>query len=1265
MTAQTTTRDGDLFNEALIRFYVDSPRFLRRDWLAAEVAAQLAKPDCRFVLLTAEPGAGKSTFMAQLAHDHPDWPRYFIRRDQVTPLGDVGTKSFLLRIGYQLVALYPHLFTQERVQIAVEQRIGTAAAGSEVIGAEVKRLLASPFYQKALQIQQHVERNAGRIVGLKVEELVVETRLLDLSDLQNMALLDPARALLKHDPAARIVILGDALDEIRYHPEMENVLAWLTNCPELPPNVRFVLSSRPLDDALKVFCQKQTPYLRTLAITPEDSRVRADVETYARRLASRPEVATELARLDRSADAFVVQAVTKANGNLGYLAAIERAVDAALARPGGADMTTVRALLELSELPDELEGLYAFFLRQIKSEITQSKRVVPVQGQATEEQRYHDLWPAVYEPILGVLCIAFEPLTVAQIHRLAGISATGTYVSEAVDRLAQFMDQEDGRRRLYHATFIEFLTTASTREHSTNQDLFVDAVRWHRQAVAGYRGSATTWGDVDWSHVDDYGLRHLVEHLYALRNHPTLRQELYGLISKSFMQAKLIRYASHASFANDVVLSIGVAANDRSRDGAIQLVRDELILATLHTLTANVQPELLGVFAQVGEIDKALGYASLMRDAGQKSMAYCLIGEALVTQGNREVARWVLKQALEAGWTVRYGAPLAFTMARVAKALARAGANAQAVQLAKKALGIAWDVETEREQTLGLNTVAPVLAQVGEFDTARAAAKEVHDREERVLALTELTRSLAEARQFDQALATVDVIEDRGDRALALSAVAQALAEVCDKERTTEIANQALAAVNVLDSVYWKAFTLSSVALALSKVGDKHRAGQIAEQAVETAQVTMPDRWQIRLLIGAAEALLHAGKKARAAQIAQHALAISDEIGFDTWRVEALVWWARSLMRAGDRKRATNFAKRAFKIASGMEIEAARVSALGVVAQDLARVGEIDQALVAAHRIEDDCERTDILRKIAEILVQAGDKKRAAEIANQALATAQANVSQRYKASALRRIAEALANTVTRHNLYRALSVSESIAPLLYKAAALIAVAQGFSRAGDSERAAGIADQALATAEQMKDDRYRASTLRKLAPAFARMGNFDQGISIAEAIEDELNKASALSEVAGAIAQADDKKRALEVAGRALAVTEAMSNNQRMKSVLYRLSEIFAHLGETERAAEIAGRTSGAIFFHNEIDDAFAPMDVGQASSEIVQREPPLESLRRDPFTGRMPRLIRERASLFQVLEGEAASLAALNQGETLWHVYEAVQDVDRWWGIE
>jgi hypothetical protein len=65
-----------LFLEDLISECVKSPRFVERDWLVAEVERRLADGGCRFVLLTAAPGAGKTAFLAWLAliiHSRPPW----------------------------------------------------------------------------------------------------------------------------------------------------------------------------------------------------------------------------------------------------------------------------------------------------------------------------------------------------------------------------------------------------------------------------------------------------------------------------------------------------------------------------------------------------------------------------------------------------------------------------------------------------------------------------------------------------------------------------------------------------------------------------------------------------------------------------------------------------------------------------------------------------------------------------------------------------------------------------------------------------------------------------------------------------------------------------------------------------------------------------------------------------------------------------------------------------------------------------------------
>ena len=52
--------DEDLFSTALIRSYVSDPHFVERSWLEAQVETALAASDCRFLLLNAEPGAGKT-----------------------------------------------------------------------------------------------------------------------------------------------------------------------------------------------------------------------------------------------------------------------------------------------------------------------------------------------------------------------------------------------------------------------------------------------------------------------------------------------------------------------------------------------------------------------------------------------------------------------------------------------------------------------------------------------------------------------------------------------------------------------------------------------------------------------------------------------------------------------------------------------------------------------------------------------------------------------------------------------------------------------------------------------------------------------------------------------------------------------------------------------------------------------------------------------------------------------------------------------------
>jgi hypothetical protein len=165
MDAQPISTNDELFYEALIRSYVDAPGFVERSWLAAQVEAELADSSCRFLLLTAEPGAGKTVLTAWLADQHKSWPRYFIRRDSRTPLSSGDARSLLFAIGHQLATIRPNLFHVDKLEIVVKQRIDTLARGGRAVGISVDDLYVSPFYKTALRVEQHARVVAGELEG--------------------------------------------------------------------------------------------------------------------------------------------------------------------------------------------------------------------------------------------------------------------------------------------------------------------------------------------------------------------------------------------------------------------------------------------------------------------------------------------------------------------------------------------------------------------------------------------------------------------------------------------------------------------------------------------------------------------------------------------------------------------------------------------------------------------------------------------------------------------------------------------------------------------------------------------------------------------------------------------------------------------------------------------------------------------------------------------------------------------------------------------
>lgn len=542
MTNQKAPPVDDLFYDGLVESYLDTPGFVERPWLEQQVKEKLVEPGCRFLLLTAEPGAGKTTFLAWLADRNPEWPRYFIRRDSKAPLSSGDARSFLFAIGHQLATRRPTLFRPDKLQVFVEQKIGDLKAGGRAVGIQIEDLQVSPFYQTALRVEQRVRIAAGELVGISIKHLTMQPRLRETGNLQFLALIDPAKALLAENPASRIIILVNALDELRYLPSGESILDWLAGCPELPENVRVVLTSRPDPTLLDGFRQGQAEWLRELSIHPENPNVQADLRRSARRLISLDKVGGALAKANIPSQIFMDKVVGISRGNFQCLVTLFRNLEQAVEH---GDQANVQQALALEGLPESLEELYAFYVRQMRRTVLETS--FEARGEGPLDIVYLPAWESLYQPIMGMLSVAREPLGQAQLLALSRLKVERRWVTGAIGRLGQFLQWRGDGFRLYHNTFVDFLTADQTA--TAYPDCYLDPREWHRRIVGYYLAGY----EKDWLECDSYGLTNLVDHVVGASLESAERADILDrILTEGFIDAILERAGWLFSFVEDL-----------------------------------------------------------------------------------------------------------------------------------------------------------------------------------------------------------------------------------------------------------------------------------------------------------------------------------------------------------------------------------------------------------------------------------------------------------------------------------------------------------------------------------------------------------------------------------------------------------------------------------------------------------------------------------------------------------------------------------------
>jgi WD40 repeat protein len=284
--------------------------------------------------------------------------------------------------------------------------------------------------------------------------------------------LTPLEALPAPEGGARYLLV-DALDEGLLATEHSvNIVDLLASrLGRLPGWLRVVATTRKEPSVLE-----RLRGLRATEIDAHDTRNLDDVSAYIAARLAEPELAARLSESGRSAQWVVRTLSERSCGNFLYVRQALREV-----------AQNHRGFAALEELPPGLGGLYGDFFR----------RRFP-DGKGFKAAR----------AVLEAMVAAREPLEGARLEEASGLEEHARF-AKALRRLASFLPEREGRRRIFHRSLADWLLDEGRAAGPYGVDVQLGHERLARACWEGYRRGARG--------VSEYTRRHLVAHLIAAR----------------------------------------------------------------------------------------------------------------------------------------------------------------------------------------------------------------------------------------------------------------------------------------------------------------------------------------------------------------------------------------------------------------------------------------------------------------------------------------------------------------------------------------------------------------------------------------------------------------------------------------------------------------------------------------------------------------------------------------------------------------------------
>lgn len=511
--------------------------------------AELVDGADRRLLLTGDPGAGKSSLLAWLAGAGPD-------------PDDASERATRERIASSVVVL--HFCDAEG------GRAGPSLDPWQFCQT-VARQLAARFpaygsaYLESLRVNLNVHMQVGQaetVIGPSFGDV----HTLPPGSLFNCVIESLARAGVASETRLLVV---DALDEAllwRSEPTIVELLA-SADLEVAGGRVKLLCSSRPRTEIMERFQGESWDLIDDAALDA------GDVAAYA---------AQRLAALGRTDAAALAERIGKSSaGNFLYTKYL---IDYVIAHPEDADDP------EKLELPSGLDQMYGMFLRREYS-----------------SSQDDEAWTDGARPILGILGVAREKLSSAQLRWLLEENPDprkASVVEASLGRCLQYLDgaPPDGPFGIYHQSFREFLF-----DRKRAGRFATDELAWHKfvggRFLEQYQGH---WRRCE----DDYGLLHTPTHYFEATRLcrdaelGTLTQTLASLVlDPGFQRAHLERVVRPLALKQALEQALEAACRYEG-DGALhRILESALGLETFRR--EQLRPSYVFDAAARGELEAA------------------------------------------------------------------------------------------------------------------------------------------------------------------------------------------------------------------------------------------------------------------------------------------------------------------------------------------------------------------------------------------------------------------------------------------------------------------------------------------------------------------------------------------------------------------------------------------------------------------------------------------------------------------------------------